>query len=160
MSKKCKLVTIQILAFTCNDRWECFTKKCPWKYKHWEIRLILICALKKNGVASAHSPIGCFGIWSLFLLLLTSTLPAYPPSALQSKYLSRSTYNVIYHEWHKVSSCLILDRLCVLAAIVPDSKPRGPEFHSWRYQIFCTAVGLKRDPLSLLRIKEELENWD
>jgi hypothetical protein len=35
-------------------------------------------------------------------------------------------------------------------------RPRGPEFDFWRYQIFCVAVGLERDPFSLVRINEEL----
>jgi hypothetical protein len=35
-------------------------------------------------------------------------------------------------------------------------RPRGPGFDSRRYQIFCVAVGLERDPLSLVRINEDL----
>jgi hypothetical protein len=48
------------------------------------------------------------------------------------------------------------DRLCILVVRVPGCRPRGPGFDSRRYQIFCIAVGLERDPLSLVRISEEL----
>jgi hypothetical protein len=41
------------------------------------------------------------------------------------------------------------DRLCVLMV-------RGPGFDSQRYHIFLVAVGLKRGPLSLVRISDEL----
>jgi hypothetical protein len=43
----------------------------------------------------------------------------------------------------------ILDRLCGLVV-------RGPGFDSRRYQIFWEVVGLKRGPLSLVSITEEL----
>jgi hypothetical protein len=33
---------------------------------------------------------------------------------------------------------------------------RDPSFDSQRYRIFCEAVGLERDPLSLVRKNEEL----
>jgi hypothetical protein len=33
---------------------------------------------------------------------------------------------------------------------------RRPEFDSWRYQIFCLAMGPERGPLSLVRINEEI----
>jgi hypothetical protein len=48
------------------------------------------------------------------------------------------------------------DRLCGLVVRVCGCKPRGPGFDYWRYQIFCVAVGLERDPLSLVIINEEL----
>jgi hypothetical protein len=35
-------------------------------------------------------------------------------------------------------------------------KPGDPVFDSQRYQIFCIAVGLKLDPLSLVSINEEI----
>jgi hypothetical protein len=35
-------------------------------------------------------------------------------------------------------------------------RPRSPGFDFRRYQIFCVAVALKRGPLSLVRIMEEL----
>jgi hypothetical protein len=35
-------------------------------------------------------------------------------------------------------------------------RSRGPEFDSRRYHIFREVVGLKRDPVSLVRITEEL----
>jgi hypothetical protein len=44
---------------------------------------------------------------------------------------------------------LFNDRLCRLVVRVPG-------FDSRRYQIFSEVVGLQRDPLSLLRIIEEL----
>jgi hypothetical protein len=40
------------------------------------------------------------------------------------------------------------DRLCVLVVRVPGCYPRGPEFDSRHYQIFCVAVGLERGPFS------------
>jgi hypothetical protein len=42
-----------------------------------------------------------------------------------------------------------LDGLCGLVVT-------GPGFDSWRYQIFCVAVGLEWGPLSIVRINEEL----
>jgi hypothetical protein len=49
-----------------------------------------------------------------------------------------------------------MDRLCGLVVRVPGCRLRGPGFDYSRYHIFCVAVGLERDPLSLLRINEEL----
>jgi hypothetical protein len=46
--------------------------------------------------------------------------------------------------------------LCGLVVRVPGYKSRGPGFDSWRYQIFWEVVGLEQDPLSLVRIIEEL----
>jgi hypothetical protein len=46
-------------------------------------------------------------------------------------------------------------RLCGLVVRVADCKPRGTEFDSRCYQIFCVAVRLERDPLSLVSINEE-----
>jgi hypothetical protein len=43
-----------------------------------------------------------------------------------------------------------------VAVRVPGCRPRGPEFDSRRYQIFCEAMGLERGPPSLVRINEEL----
>jgi hypothetical protein len=43
-----------------------------------------------------------------------------------------------------------------LVVRVPGCYPRGPEVDSRRYQVFCIAVGLERDALSLVRINEEL----
>jgi hypothetical protein len=39
---------------------------------------------------------------------------------------------------------------------VPGCIHRGTGFDSWRYQIFCIAVGLEQGPLSLVRINEEI----
>jgi hypothetical protein len=39
-------------------------------------------------------------------------------------------------------------RLCGLVVILPGYRPRGPEFDSRRYQIFCVTVDLERGPLS------------
>jgi hypothetical protein len=47
-------------------------------------------------------------------------------------------------------------RLCGLVVRVPGCKSRGPGFDSRHYNIFCVAVCLKRGPLSLVRINEEL----
>jgi hypothetical protein len=63
---------------------------------------------------------------------------------------------VTYAETTSCMQLIAWDRLCGLMVRVPGSKPRGPEFNSGRYQIFCVAVGLERGPLSLVRINEEL----
>jgi hypothetical protein len=57
---------------------------------------------------------------------------------------------------HNLKRMGILDRLCGLVVRVPGCKPRGPGCDSRRYQILCISVGLKRGPVSLLRINEEL----
>jgi hypothetical protein len=49
-----------------------------------------------------------------------------------------------------------LDRFCGLLVRVPGYRSWGPGFDSRRYQIFWEVVGLERDPLSLVRITEEL----
>jgi hypothetical protein len=51
------------------------------------------------------------------------------------------------------------DRLCGLVVRVPGYRSRGPRFDFRRYQIFREVVGLKRGPLSLMRIIEELLEW-
>jgi hypothetical protein len=43
-----------------------------------------------------------------------------------------------------------------LAVIVPGYSPRRPAFDSKRYQIFSVVADLGRDPLSHMRISEEL----
>jgi hypothetical protein len=49
-----------------------------------------------------------------------------------------------------------MDRICGLVVRARGCKPRGPGFDSRRYQIFCIAVGLEWDPVSLMSINEEL----
>jgi hypothetical protein len=51
------------------------------------------------------------------------------------------------------------DCLCSLVARVPDYTSRNPRFDSCRHQIFWEVVDLKRGPLSLVRISEELLEW-
>jgi hypothetical protein len=46
--------------------------------------------------------------------------------------------------------------LCGLVVTVPAYRSRGPGFDSRRYLLFWGVVGLERDPLSLVRITEEL----
>jgi hypothetical protein len=48
------------------------------------------------------------------------------------------------------------DRLFGLVVRVPGCRQRSPGFDSQRCQIFWIAVGLEQDPLSLVRINEEL----
>jgi hypothetical protein len=50
----------------------------------------------------------------------------------------------------------ITGRVCSLVVRVPGYKSRGPVFDSRRYQIFSEVVGLERDPLSPVRINEQL----
>jgi hypothetical protein len=60
----------------------------------------------------------------------------------------------------KFSQGPLSDCLCGLVVRVPGCIFRGPGFDSRRYQIFWVAVGLKRGPLSLVRINEELLEWN
>jgi hypothetical protein len=48
------------------------------------------------------------------------------------------------------------DRQCGVLVRGPGFKGRGSGFDFRRYHIFCIAVGLKRGPVSLVRIIEEL----
>jgi hypothetical protein len=48
------------------------------------------------------------------------------------------------------------DRLCGLVIRGPGYRSRGPGFDSRRYKVFWEVVGLKRGPLNLVRIIEEL----
>jgi hypothetical protein len=50
--------------------------------------------------------------------------------------------------------------LCGLVVSVPGYRSRGPGFDSRCYQIFWEVVGLERGPLSLVRIIEELLEWE
>jgi hypothetical protein len=52
------------------------------------------------------------------------------------------------------------DRLCGLVVRVPGYTSRDPGFDSRRYQIFWEVVGLKRGPLSLVSVSEELLEWE
>jgi hypothetical protein len=51
------------------------------------------------------------------------------------------------------------DRLCGLVARVPGYRSREPGLDYLRYQIFWEVVVLERDPLSLVRLTEELLEW-
>jgi hypothetical protein len=51
---------------------------------------------------------------------------------------------------------LISDRLCSPVVRGPDYKYSGPVFDSRHYRILWEAEGLKRGPLSLVKISEEL----
>jgi hypothetical protein len=51
---------------------------------------------------------------------------------------------------------IIIGRLCGLMIRVPGYRSRGPRFDSRRNQIFWDVVGLKRGPLILMRITQEL----
>jgi hypothetical protein len=50
----------------------------------------------------------------------------------------------------------LIDCLCGLVVRVPGYRSSDPGFHSRRYQIFWEVVSLERDPLSLVRITEEV----
>jgi hypothetical protein len=52
-----------------------------------------------------------------------------------------------------------LGKLRGLVVIVPGYRAKGPGLDSWRYQIVCVAVGLKRDQPRLVRIIEQLLEW-
>jgi hypothetical protein len=69
------------------------------------------------------------------------------------------SYNCHYSRgWLNFCSCLwrIQDRLCGLVVRVPGYRSRGLGFDSRGYQIFWEVVDLEQDPLSLVRITEEL----
>jgi hypothetical protein len=51
---------------------------------------------------------------------------------------------------------LMCCRLSCLVVTVPGYRFRGPGFDSRPYHIFLVGVDLERDPLSLVRITEEL----
>jgi hypothetical protein len=57
---------------------------------------------------------------------------------------------------HFVMQCVYNDRLYGLVVRVPGCKHRGPGFDCRVYQIFWVKVGLERDPISFVRINEEL----
>jgi hypothetical protein len=50
----------------------------------------------------------------------------------------------------------VRDRLCDLVVRVRGYRSRGPGFDSRSYQIFWEVLDMKRGPLSLVRIIEEL----
>jgi hypothetical protein len=52
-----------------------------------------------------------------------------------------------------------IDRLCGIEVRVPGHRSRGPGFASQCHQIFWEVVGLEQDPLSLMRVIEELLEW-
>jgi hypothetical protein len=51
------------------------------------------------------------------------------------------------------------DPLCDLVARVPSYRSRGSKFDSRRYQLFWEGVSVELDPLSLVRITEDLLEW-
>jgi hypothetical protein len=53
----------------------------------------------------------------------------------------------------------MVDRLCGQVVSVPGYRFKGPGFGLRLYQIFLTLGGLKRGPLSFVRINEELPEW-
>jgi hypothetical protein len=72
--------------------------------------------------------------------------------------------------WNNMRCYLGVDHLCGVVVRLPVCRPRGPGFDSRRCQIFCSAVGLERGPLSPYEdeggatSKENsgsgLDNWD
>jgi hypothetical protein len=54
----------------------------------------------------------------------------------------------------------LYDRLCGLVVRVPGYRSRGSGFDFRRYQIFLEVVSLERGPLLLVRIIEELLEWE
>jgi hypothetical protein len=69
-------------------------------------------------------------------------------------------FKIMHNGWYDnsfgLNNRLLVDRLCGLVVRVPGYKSRGPGFESRRYQIFWEVVGLKRGPLSLVGVIEEL----
>jgi hypothetical protein len=59
----------------------------------------------------------------------------------------------------KITYGTIWDRLYDLVVTVPGYRSRGPGFDSRLYHIFWEVGGLKRGPLSLVRIILELLEW-
>jgi hypothetical protein len=53
---------------------------------------------------------------------------------------------------------MYVDRLCGLVIRVPGYRSRGPRSDFRCYQIFCEVVDLEGNPLSLVRITEELSD--
>jgi hypothetical protein len=66
---------------------------------------------------------------------------------------------LMFNTYHLMSPWYTPDRLCGLLFRVPDYRSRGLGFDSRRYKIFWEVVGVERDPLSLVRIIEELLEW-
>jgi hypothetical protein len=56
----------------------------------------------------------------------------------------------------KTSNLTRIGRRCGLVVRVPGCRNRGPGFDSRHYQLFVVSVGLEWDPLSLVRINENI----
>jgi hypothetical protein len=81
----------------------------------------------------------------------TDTLPPAHVSFLYREYA-----RMLYATASSILLHISMNRLCVLVVRVAGYRPGGPRFDSRRYQILWQAVGLERDPLSLVMINEEL----
>jgi hypothetical protein len=60
-------------------------------------------------------------------------------------------YFVLHRSW--------VGRHCGRVVRVPGYRSRGPGLSSWNYHIYWEVLGLEQDPLSLVRIIEELLEW-
>jgi hypothetical protein len=71
------------------------------------------------------------------------------------------SYRALKARRKKISARRMLheDRLCCLVVRFPGYRSRDPGFDFRRYQIFREVVDLKRGPLSIVRIIEELLEW-
>jgi hypothetical protein len=102
-------------------------------------------------VEVSHSWLSCNHV-----LLLE--IPAYPWKCLICRCLVTTAFDQTRHIII-IIIIIIIPRLCSLVVTVPGFRSRGPVFDSGRSEISWEVVGLEWDPISLVRIIEELLEW-